>query len=170
MPASHSCGLEESVCFIVFHCLTPLWHPAFSSDDRREIDSSSSPAPPEVRPRSANLPPRDTFGSPAAPRLPEVRRRGSLGDLENYSAPPPRPPKPLSSAAISTTTSFGPTTGRLNLAALPDSERVLLDERNPFVATGSYHLYEVHMQRIRVGMGGTLARRRPPSRPFTSVS
>ena len=145
-------------------------HTAVPSDDRREGDRSAATAAPEVRPRSATLPPqRQGSASPVAPALAQVRRRGSLGDIDNYSAPPPRPPKPPPSASLASPTAFGVTTGRLNLAALPDSERALLDERNPFVASGSYHLYEVYLQRIRVGMAGALARRRPPSRRATNV-
>lgn len=56
--------------------------------------------------------------------------------------------------------------GRLNLAALPDSERILLDSKeDPFASTsGENHFYECHMQRIRVGTAGAFAKKRPPSR------
>ncbi|KAL5971190.1 hypothetical protein TSMEX_001049 [Taenia solium] len=133
---------------------------ALSSNDRRTIDSSTTPATAPCS-RSAALPPRDS-GSPAC--LSEVRRYSSL----DTDAPPPRPPKPLSCLSpLSSTTSLT-VTDRLNLAALPDSERELLNVQNPFVALNSHHLYELHMQRIRVGTSGAFSRKRPPSR-FSTI-
>ncbi|VDO11783.1 unnamed protein product [Rodentolepis nana] len=58
--------------------------------------------------------------------------------------------------------------GRLNLAALPDSERALLPDakESPFESAliGGSQFYECHMHRIKVGTAGAFARKRPPSR------
>ncbi|KAL5109868.1 Neurabin-1 [Taenia crassiceps] len=133
---------------------------ALSSNDRRTNNSSTTSAT-APRPRSTALPPRDS-GSPAC--LSEVRRHGSL----DTDAPPPRPPKPLSCVSPLSSTTTLTITDRLNLAALPESERELLNAQNPFIASNSYHLYELNMQRIRVGTSGAFSRKRPPSR-FSTV-
>ncbi|KAM7537808.1 hypothetical protein Aperf_G00000062403 [Anoplocephala perfoliata] len=135
---------------------------AVSSDDRRAINSSSTVAP-TPRPRSANhLPVHRDVGVVSG-------RSGSLDAvILDVNAPPPRPPKPLMTVASVTTNvvSPPPLSGRLNLAALPDSERILLDSRDdPFASTsGANQFYECHMQRIRVGTAGAFAKKRPPSR------
>ncbi|VDD74140.1 unnamed protein product [Mesocestoides corti] len=128
---------------------------AGSSHDRRALNNG---APPEAvaRPHSASLPPRDEPAVVGAPVTPERRRRSLDTDA------PPRPPKPP--AFPSPLANQNTSTGKLNLAALPDSERPLLDRQNPFVATDSYHLYEFHMQRLKVGTSGAFARKRLPSR------
>ncbi|VDM30950.1 unnamed protein product [Hydatigera taeniaeformis] len=130
--------------------------PIFESNDRRTSDSSTTSAT-TLRPRSAALPPRDGDSQAC---LSEVRRHSSL----DIDVPPPRPPKPPSSASSLSSTNALAVTDRLNLAALPESERELLDVENPFVASNSHHFYELHMQRIRVGTSGSFSRKRPPSR------
>ncbi|KAH9283818.1 hypothetical protein ECG_03910 [Echinococcus granulosus] len=84
--------------------------------------------------------------------------------------PPPRPPKPLSSASSLSSTIASTVADRLNLAALPESERELLDVQNHFVDSNSNHLHEFYMQRIRVGTNRAFSRKRLPSRSSTIVS
>ncbi|VUZ40550.1 unnamed protein product [Hymenolepis diminuta] len=145
---------------------------AISSDDRRAIDSSPTAAP-APRPRSANLLPvsftRNADDGTTA--VIAAVRRGSLDAVKSDAdAPPPRPPKPVMSvASVSTTALSSPLlSGRLNLAALPDSERALLSDskENPFgsSSTSENQFYECRMHRIRVGTAGAFAKKRPPSR------
>nr|CDS17822.1 neurabin 1 [Echinococcus granulosus] len=129
------------------------------SDDRRTNDSSTTLAT-APRPRSATLPPRDSGSSSS---LSEMRQHSSL----DTDTPPPRPPKPLSSASSLSSTIASTVADRLNLAALPESERELLDVQNHFVDSNSNHLHEFYMQRIRVGTNGAFSRKRPPSRSST---
>nr|CDS31669.1 neurabin 1 [Hymenolepis microstoma] len=147
---------------------TSKWASAISSDDRRTIDSSPTAAP-TPRPRSANFLPVSSTRSGDNAKI-GVIASGQHQSPDVNAPPPPRPPKPVISVASVTTTAVSSPflSGRLNLAALPDSERALLSDskENPFESTlnGGNQFYECHMHRIKVGTAGAFARKRPPSR------
>lgn len=141
---------------------------AISSDDRRAIDSSPTAAP-TPRPRSTNFLPVSSARSGDNGEI-AVIAAGHHESPDVNAPPPPRPPKPVISVASVTTAAISSPflSGRLNLAALPDSERALLSDskENPFESTsiGGNQFYECHMHRIKVGTAGAFARKRPPSR------